>query len=607
MSFTYVNQSGIVKKFIKKYFQFFYYFYAHLGYRIFVSLILSVLVGLLDGLGLAMFIPLLQMVDGANKQIDPEKMGNMAFLGNGLAALGIPLTLGVVLFIILFFFSLKGVMKFFEGYVRVRNEQSFMKNVRYQNIRALSKYDYNNFINSDVGRIQNTFTSEVVKVNQGYRYYFLCMQYGVSVIVYVFLAFLANPQFALLVAVGGALSGVIFTRMHRKTKILSKKVTVDSHLFQGLLIQKVAFFKYLKATGLMQRFASRLEETNNNIELSQRKAGMINAAMVAIREPLVILVVVAVILVQVFYFNQSIAIIILSLLLFYRALTFLMGLQNFWNLFLNVSGSLLNMDLFLKELKAGKETTGTEVFTSFKEKIEVRNLSFSYESKQILDNVSFSFYKNETIAIVGESGSGKTTLVNMLAALLKPVSGDILIDGVSLNKYKASTFQHRIGYITQEPVIFNDSVFNNVTFWSNKSTENTERFWASLKKASIDNFVQLQPEKENTLLGNNGINLSGGQKQRLSIAREFFKDVDFLFMDEATSALDSETELAIKENIDALKGIYSIIIIAHRLSTIRNADRIILMNKGRITQIGTFDELVQKSPIFKKMVELQGF
>lgn len=596
-----------MKKIIKKYFQFFYYFYAHLGYRIFVSLILSVLVGLLDGLGLAMFIPLLQMVDGANKQIDPEKMGNMAFLGKGLAALGIPLTLGVVLFIILFFFSLKGVMKFFEGYVRVRNEQSFMKNVRYQNIRALSKYDYNNFINSDVGRIQNTFTSEVVKVNQGYRYYFLCMQYGVSVIVYVFLAFLANPQFALLVAVGGALSGVIFTRMHRKTKILSKKVTVDSHLFQGLLIQKVAFFKYLKATGLMHRFASRLEETNNNIELSQRKAGMINAAMVAIREPLVILVVVAVILVQVFYFNQSIAIIILSLLLFYRALTFLMGLQNFWNLFLNVSGSLLNMDLFLKELKAGKETTGTEVFTSFKEKLEVKNLSFSYESKQILDNVSFSFYKNETIAIVGESGSGKTTLVNMLAALLKPVSGDILIDGVSLSKYKASTFQHRIGYITQEPVIFNDSVFNNVTFWSNKSTENTERFWASLKKASIDNFVQLQPEKENTLLGNNGINLSGGQKQRLSIAREFFKDVDFLFMDEATSALDSETELAIKENIDALKGIYSIVIIAHRLSTIRNADRIILMNKGRITQIGTFDELVQESPIFKKMVELQGF
>ena len=127
-----------------------------------------------------------------------------------------------------------------------------------------------------------------------------------------------------------------------------------------------------------------------------------------------------------------------------------------------------------------------------------------------------------------------------------------------------------------------------------------------MKKASIEDFVKLQPDKEFTILGNNGINLSGGQKQRLSIARELYKDVDFLFMDEATSALDSETELAIRDNIDELKGKYSIIIIAHRLSTVRNADRIILMHKGKIEQIGNFEQLLQSSPSFKKMVELQG-
>ena len=197
-------------------------------------------------------------------------------------------------------------------------------------------------MNADIGRIQNTLTAEVVKVNQGYRYYFMCLQYSVSVAVYIVLAFVANPQFALLVVVGGAVSGLLFTRMHKKTKGLSKTITVDSHSFQGLLIQKVAFFKYLKATGLLNPFAKKLEETNNAIEVSQRKAGMINAIMVAIREPLIILVVVLVILVQVFYFSQSIGIIILSLLLFYRALTYLMVLQNFWNLFLGISGSLLN-------------------------------------------------------------------------------------------------------------------------------------------------------------------------------------------------------------------------------------------------------------------------
>ena len=133
------------------------------------------------------------------------------------------------------------------------------------------------------------------------------------------------------------------------------------------------------------------------------------------------------------------------------------------------------------------------------------------------------------------------------------------------------------------------------------------RFEDALKKAFIYDFVYSQPLQENAMLGNNGINVSGGQKQRLSIARELYKEVDFLFMDEATSALDSETEKEIQENIEKLKGNYTILIIAHRLSTIKNADKIILLNKGSIEEVGTFEELMFTSASFKKMVELQGF
>jgi ABC-type multidrug transport system fused ATPase/permease subunit len=167
------------------------------------------------------------------------------------------------------------------------------------------------------------------------------------------------------------------------------------------------------------------------------------------------------------------------------------------------------------------------------------------------------------------------------------------------------TFQNRIGYITQEPVIFDDNVFNNVTFWDEKTPENLNRFWEALRKASILDFVESLPEKENAPLGNNGIMASGGQKQRLSIARELYKDIDILIMDEATSALDSETEKAIQENIDALKGQYTIIIIAHRLSTIKNADEIVLMSKGEIIDKGSFSELIGSNETFKRMVNLQ--
>lgn len=595
-----------VKKIIKKYLPTFYYYYSHLGYRIFISLALSVLVGLMDGLGLAMFIPLLQMVDGTSGAADPESLGKLSFIIDFFRFFNIELTLVVVLGVILFFFTAKGFLKFLEGYVRVKNEQFFMKNIRFQNIAALANFDYNNFVNADIGRIQNTFTAEVVKVNQGYKYYFTCLQYGVSVLVYIVLAFLANPQFALLVIVGGLVSGLLFTRFYNRTKKLSKKVTVDSHLFQRLLIQKVSAFKYLKATGLVDRYAEKLIETNDEIETSQLKTGVIAAAMTAVREPLIILVVVGVIMIQVYYFHQGIGIILLSLLLFYRALSFLMGVQNYRNLFLSVSGSLTNMTDFIAELRAGAERKGGESFSKFENELKLEQLSFNYGDRQVIDNINLTVQKNEAIALIGESGSGKTTLMNLVAGLIKPGSGSVIVDDRNIERLDKSTFQHRIGYITQEPVIFNDTIFNNVTFWDEKNETNLRRFYEAVTKASIVDFVNNNELKEDAMLGNNGINLSGGQKQRFSIARELYKDVDFLFMDEATSALDSETERIIQENIQSLKGKLTIFIIAHRLSTVKDVDRIVLLNKGKIEAIGSFENLLNESSTFKKMVDLQG-
>ena len=570
-------------------------------------MVLSLLVGVMDGFGLAMFIPLLQMVDAGSAPPDSSNLGNMSFLVDIFSYLGISMTLGVVLMVIFIFFAMKGGLKFAEGYLRVINEQLFIRKIRTRNIRGLSDFSYNIFVNSDSGRIQNTFSGEVEKVKQAYRYYFMSFQYGIFVAVYIFMAFFANPQFALLVAIGGLLTNLVFRRLHKVTKTLSKKITTDSHSFQGLLIQKVFYFKYLKATGLIHRYADKLIQTNEKIQESNKRAGLISATLSSVREPLIILVVVLVIIVQVKYFSQNIGVIIFSLLLFYRGLVSLMGTQNFWNLFLGVSGSLHNMTQFNQELKAGKEMTGARSYEGFHNDIRFEDVSFVYDDHRILNRINLKIPRNQTIAIVGESGSGKTTLINVLTGLLKPNEGRLLIDGSNLQDFNIETFQQHIGYITQEPVIFNDTIFNNVTFWDEPTEANKERFYSALHKASIYDFVMKQPLQGDALLGNNGINVSGGQKQRLSIARELYKEVDFLFMDEATSALDSETEKAIQDNIEQLKGRYTIIIIAHRLSTIKDADRIIILNKGAIQDEGSFDELISKSPTFRKMVELQGF
>ncbi len=227
------------------------------------------------------------------------------------------------------------------------------------------------------------------------------------------------------------------------------------------------------------------------------------------------------------------------------------------------------------------------------------------QGENVLKGLNLTISKNETIAIVGESGSGKTTLMNLLSGLFYPKEGGYYVDGRSIKDIEINSFKHNIGYIVQDPAIFNDTVFNNITFWKPKSPDNQKKFEEAIKKAAIYEYINDLPDKENTLLGLNGMNVSGGQKQRFSIARELFKDVDILFMDEATSNLDSTTEKEIHTNINALKGNYTIIVIAHRMATVKSADRIIVLKDGEIESIGNYEELLKKSDEFQKMVDLQ--
>lgn len=594
----------LIKKIIVKYFQNFTYFYRYLKHKLFISVGLSIAVGFLDGCGLAMFLPLLQMADGTNTA-SSEEMGNLSFLISWLENAGIKLTLTLVLAFLCFFFIFKGLVNYWKSVYQVTLQQSFVKKLRISNLNSFRVLNYKYFITSDIGRIQNTFTGEVDRVARAYQSYFSGFQQAIMVIVYMVFAFVVDYKFAILVSIGGVITNVIYKRIYANTKGASRKLTLDVHFYQGLIIQAVANFKYLKATGKLGRYSDKLEDRVNFIEQTNRRIGILGAILNSSREPITIFIVCVVILIQMTLLGSALGSILISLLFFYRALSSLMIMQAQWNIFLSVSGSLDNMTQFTKELKDNREKPGGELLAKFSSKVELENISFNYGETRILNNVSFTINKNETIAFVGESGSGKTTLVNIVCGLLPTNSGDVLVDGIKMKNLDISSFQSRIGYITQDSVIFNDTIYNNVTFWAPKTPENIAKFNESIKKAAIYDFVVNLPNQEETELGNNGVNLSGGQKQRISIARELFKEIDILILDEATSALDSDTEKAIQENIDSLKGKYTILIVAHRLSTIKNSDKIVVMNAGEIMDVGGFKELVEKTPYFKRMVELQ--
>ncbi len=583
----------------------FHFFYRYLGNKIWIAFALSVAVSTLDAFGLSMFLPLLQMVENSAGTADPESMGNLSFLVEGIQALGFDLTLGFVLLFMLIFFFFKAIFSYLSMVYIIVLQQRFVRSIRLNLLSALNRIGYKTFVTSDAGRIQNTLSGEVDRVSQSYLTYFGAFQQGIMVVVYMGFAFFLNFQFAVLISIGGALTNVIYKTIYKHTKGASRKLTFSTNIYQGQIIQHVGNFKYLKATGLVNQYGDLLRATINKIEDSRKRIGVLSSIGLAAREPLLVAVVAAVILIQTRVLGGGMGTIIASLLLFYRALTALVAMQQSWNSFMSTSGSLENMKSFEAELLEAREQDGTQEFSTLNSTIAAEAVSFSYGSTSILKDISIRIQKNETVAFVGESGSGKTTLVNLLAGLLPPDSGQVMADGVSVSSLKKASYQRRIGYITQDPVIFNDTVFNNVTFWAEPTQENIARFELAIRQASLSEFLETLPDGPQALLGNNGINLSGGQKQRISIARELYKDIDILIMDEATSALDSETEQLIQQSVEALKGKYTILVVAHRLSTIKSADRVVFLNKGEIEDEGTFSELMQKVPRFRKMVELQ--
>lgn len=597
-----------MKKFLNKYFKYFSFFYEYLGYKIIILIGSSLLVGLLDGFGLALFIPVFQMAADGFTPENREALGKLDFLLDWIEKLGFGLNLNVVLMVMVSMFLLKSILKFYDGILKTKLQMEFVKKLRYEMVDGLGGMSYKNFVNLDAGKIQNTLSGEVFKVTYSFLTYFSTIQFVVLLLVYVTLAMLSNFQFAILVGIGGFLSNFIFKMIFKFTEKASVGVTAFNHEFQSYLIQAVHNFKYLKATDYFSKYKLKLKAIIDSIEVQQKKIGVYNAFLSSTREPIVLIIVVAVILVQVNYMEGSMATIMASLLFFYRALNYLISLQTSWQGFVAHYGGIVAAMELMDEFRNLQESTDQKPGVDKIREIGLDHLTFAYKPEiPVLKSIDLKIDQLKTLALVGGSGSGKTTMVNLIIGLLEPSQGEILVNGEERSKFDKAAYRRRFGYITQEPVIFNDNIFNNVTFWDEKSPENVSRFQEAIRLANIDGFVDSLPDRENTKLGDNGMLVSGGQKQRISIARELYKNVDVLILDEATSALDSETERSIQENIDNLRGKYTIIIVAHRLSTVKKADRILVLDSGEIVGQGNFESLVESSRIFKRMVELQEF
>ncbi|KAF0131338.1 MAG: ATP-binding cassette subfamily B bacterial MsbA [Bacteroidetes bacterium] len=243
--------------------------------------------------------------------------------------------------------------------------------------------------------------------------------------------------------------------------------------------------------------------------------------------------------------------------------------------------------------------------TDFKDKIEYRNVGFKYIKENVLNGINLKIEKGKIIALVGESGGGKSTMVDLLPRFYDVTEGAIFIDGNDLRDYRIDGLRGLMGIVTQESILFNDSLFNNIAFGSTKASK--EDVIAAAKVANAHEFIMQMEKGYDTTIGDRGSNLSGGQRQRISIARAILKNPPILIMDEATSSLDTESERLVQDALSKVMSTRTSIVIAHRLSTIKHADEIIVMQKGQIAERGKHDELLAKDGVYKRLFDLQSF
>lgn len=280
--------------------------------------------------------------------------------------------------------------------------------------------------------------------------------------------------------------------------------------------------------------------------------------------------------------------------------------KNLSTAFYNVkkgSAALERIEHLLHTESVIKESPDAKPIKSFNETIELKNVHFNYGDKKILDGIDLVIPKGKTIALVGASGAGKSTLVDLIPRFHDVSSGEILIDGVNVKEYKLDDMRRLMGVVSQDPILFNDTIYNNITLGTGGATQ--ERVEEAAKIAHAHNFIMKKELAYLTEVGDRGARLSGGERQRVTIARAVLKNPPILILDEATSSLDTESERMVQDAINQLMQNRTCIVIAHRLSTVQHADEIIVLNNGKIAERGTHSSLISNNGLYKKLVEMQ--
>lgn len=453
-------------------------------------------------------------------------------------------------------------------------------------------------ISSDVLELQHSFLSILE----------LIVRDPLTIIFSLIVMFSFSVKLTLFVLIFIPLSGAVISQIGKSLKRKSDSVQKEQGEFMSLLEETLGGIKIIKAFNGQNTFIKKFKySTQRFFDFSNKLLNRQNLA-----SPVSEFLGIVVISVLLWYGGKMVLIdqtlngaIFLSYLgLAYNILTPAKGISKaYYNIKKGDAAALRVLEI-LEAKDDMEDAANAKDIQTLEKEIRFDNISFSYDQNKVLEGFSLQIKKGQTIALIGPSGSGKTTVANLLNRFFDIQKGNLTLDGTPLNIVKKKSLYQLTGMVTQDAILFNDSVKNNIALGNPQATQ--KEIEEAAKVANASEFIEKLDQGYDTLIGEGGNKLSGGQKQRLSIARAILKDPDILILDEATSALDTASEKLVQEALENLMKNRTSLVIAHRLSTIQKADMIVVLNQGKIVETGSHKELISQNSTYKKLVELQS-
>lgn len=590
----------------------------------FLNILFNILYALFSTLAFLSFIPMLQVLFQQQEPVlqkpTMESSGGMKdffsdyanfFINQRVEEQGQISALVIICIMVIILFFLKNLFGYLAKYFIASLQNGMLRDIRYNIYEKITELPVSYFTEKRKGDFISRITSDVQVIQHSFlKMLEMFVKEPLTIIFTLLGMILISWKLTIFVFIFLPISGLLISAIGKKLKSDSTKAQEESAHFLSLTEETLSSLPIIKGFNAEEKFqktfmesVQRLNKILNSLLHRQQLASPMSEFLGV--------VVITIIL----WFGGRMVLIEQSL----DAATFIGFLTLTYNI-LTPAKNISKASYSIREGNASaerimeiletenpiKDAPDAVVKESFEDHINIENISFAYEKdEKVLKSFSMYVKKGETVALVGQSGSGKSTIANLVTRFYDVNEGEIKIDGVNIKNVTKKSLRSLMGLVTQDSILFNDTVRNNVGLGKGNATE--EDIIHALKVANAWEFVSELPQGLDTNIGDSGGKLSGGQKQRLSIARAVLKDSPIMILDEATSALDTESEKLVQLALQNMTKNRTSIVIAHRLSTIQNADKIIVMHKGEIVEQGKHDQLMAKNGTYKKLVDMQSF